>query len=89
VLRLKSIKRYFLLSQGDFLIHFMDIAEDELTKKISGTTSITLESLLELALRTSNASDDPYMEDLSCYIDQYSLEQKLNIMHQTLGGKKK
>lgn len=87
--RLRSIKRYFLIHQGDFLVHFMDIAEDELTKSISHTTSIRLESLLEVALRTSNASSDIYKDDLSCYIDQYTLEQKLEWMRQPLSGGKK
>ncbi|KAL5134131.1 Gamma-tubulin complex component 2 [Glycine soja] len=31
--RLRSIKHYLLLDQGDFLVHFMDIARDELAKK--------------------------------------------------------
>jgi gamma-tubulin complex component 2 len=32
--RLRSIKRYFLLSQGDFFLHFMDIAGTELDKTV-------------------------------------------------------
>ena len=28
--RLASIKHYFLLDQGDFFVHFLDSAEDEL-----------------------------------------------------------
>ena len=31
---LKSMKRYFLLDQGDFLVHFLDAAEDELLKEL-------------------------------------------------------
>ncbi|GJS65727.1 gamma-tubulin complex component 2 isoform X1 [Tanacetum coccineum] len=30
--KLRSIKHYLLLDQGDFLVHFMDIARDELAK---------------------------------------------------------
>ncbi|KAL6966182.1 Gamma-tubulin complex component 2, partial [Sarracenia purpurea var. burkii] len=31
--KLRSIKHYLLHDQGDFLVHFMDIASDELSKK--------------------------------------------------------
>jgi len=31
----RSIKRYFLLEEGDFFEHFMDIAESELKKPVS------------------------------------------------------
>jgi Gamma tubulin complex component C-terminal len=33
--KLRSIKHYMLLDQGDFFVHFMDVAEEELTKKAS------------------------------------------------------
>ena len=32
--RLASIKHYFLLDQGDFFVHFLDSAEEELTKPV-------------------------------------------------------
>jgi gamma-tubulin complex component 2 len=34
--RLKSIKHYFLLDQGDFFVHFMDTAGAELRKPVQG-----------------------------------------------------
>ena len=34
--RLRSIKHYFLLDQGDFFVGFMDLAEDELKKNMDG-----------------------------------------------------
>lgn len=73
--RLESIRRYFLLSQGDFFTHFMDIAGEELDKPVVHTISPKLESLLSLAVRTSNAQYDPFKDDLSCYLQQYSLAQ--------------
>ena len=33
--RLESVKHYFLLDQGDFFVHFLDSAEEELTKPVS------------------------------------------------------
>lgn len=81
--RLNSIKRYFLLHQGDFFTHFMDIASDELSKPLAVKHSAKLESLLELALRTSNAVTDPFKDDLTCRLQQYTLIQKLDILHST------
>ncbi|KDO46664.1 hypothetical protein CISIN_1g0053061mg, partial [Citrus sinensis] len=42
--KLRSIKRYLLLDQGDFLVHFMDIAREELMKQLD---EITVEKLQE------------------------------------------
>lgn len=81
--RLTSIKRYFLLNQGDFFVHFMDIADEELQMEVTEFRSPKLESLLELALRTSNASTDPFKDDLNCYLQQYTLMQKLEAIHST------
>eukprot|EP00897_Mesotaenium_endlicherianum_P001345 jgi/Mesen1/1238/ME000129S00337 len=64
--RLLSIKHYFLLDQGDFLVHFVDIAKDELKKWPANVSLEKLQPLLELALRTSVCSADPYNRDLSC-----------------------
>lgn len=55
--RLRSIKHYFLIDQGDFINHFMDTAEDELAKYVQDISPQKLASLLELALRTSSAND--------------------------------
>lgn len=32
----RSIKHYFLLDQGDFFVHFMDAAGEELRKNVPG-----------------------------------------------------
>lgn len=52
--------------QGDFLVHFMDIARDELRLRPAQISVEKLQSLLELALRTSVCSADPFHEDLTC-----------------------
>uniref|UniRef100_A0A183SXZ1 Gamma-tubulin complex component n=1 Tax=Schistocephalus solidus TaxID=70667 RepID=A0A183SXZ1_SCHSO len=69
---LKSVKRYFLLDQADFIVHFMDAAASELRKPSSIISVQHLESLLELALRTSSADSDPYKDNLR-YIFLFSL----------------
>ncbi|KAL5193744.1 Gamma-tubulin complex component 2 [Glycine soja] len=66
--RLRSIKHYLLLDQGDFLVHFMDIARDELAKKPDEVSVEKLQSLLYLALRTTAAAADPFHEGLTCVV---------------------
>ena len=58
------MKHYFLLDQGDFIVQFMDSCESELSKNIDDIVPTRLESLLELALRTSAANGDPYKDDM-------------------------
>ncbi|KAK8464606.1 hypothetical protein PHAVU_010G031700 [Phaseolus vulgaris] len=75
--RLKSIKHYLLLDQGDFLVHFMDIARDELAKKPDEVSVEKLQSLLDLALRTTAAAADPFHEGLTCVVEKSSLLRRL------------
>lgn len=86
--RLQSLKRYFLLEQGDFFVHFMDMVEEELNKSNQVPVTVKFDSLLQFALRMSNASSDPFKDDLSCYIGRYTLMQKLEAMHQVQPGRK-
>ncbi|CAN1262172.1 Gamma-tubulin complex component 2 [Linum perenne] len=66
--KLRSIKHYLLLDQGDFLVHFMDIAREELSKNLDEISVEKLQSLLDLALRTTAAAADPCHEDLTCCV---------------------
>ncbi|KAF7825883.1 gamma-tubulin complex component 2 isoform X1 [Senna tora] len=75
--KLRSIKHYLLLDQGDFLVHFMDIARDELAKKPDEVSVEKLQSLLDLALRTTAAAADPFHEDLTCVVERSSLLKRL------------
>jgi len=70
--RLRALKHYFLLDQGDFFVHFMDIAQDELLKPREQILLTRLQSLLEMSLRMRNI-DDPYQEDLTCDLLPYGL----------------
>ncbi|KAF9412982.1 hypothetical protein HW555_008679 [Spodoptera exigua] len=72
--RLKSVKNYFLMSQGDFIVQFMDATEQELSKKIDDIIPSKLESLLGLCLRLSAASHDPYNEDMKIELLPYDLQ---------------
>lgn len=71
--RLLSVKHYFLLDQGDFIVQFMDMAEEELQKDIDDIMPTRLESLLELALRTSVVNEDKYKDDVRVELLPYDL----------------
>ncbi|CAD6260374.1 unnamed protein product [Miscanthus lutarioriparius] len=75
--KLRSLKRYLLLDQGDFLVHFMDIAREELTKKPEEISAEKLQSLLDIALRSTAAASDPSHEELICCVERSSLLKKL------------
>lgn len=78
--KLRSIKHYLLLDQGDFLVHFMDIARDELIKRPDEISVEKLQSLLELALRTTAAAADPFHEDLTCCVERTTLLKRLSTL---------
>ncbi|XP_071785890.1 gamma-tubulin complex component 2-like [Asterias amurensis] len=75
--RLRSIKRYFLLEQGDFFVHLMDITTEELKKQVDEIIPSRLESLLELAVRTSQANSDAFKDDLRVELLPYDLITQL------------
>ena len=75
---LRSIKHYFLLDQGDLFVHFMDMADDELQKPIGLIPMSRLESLMELALRTSVTDSDPYKDNLRVILEPYNLKMFLH-----------
>lgn len=75
--KLRSMKRYLLMDQGDFLVHFMDIAREELAKRPEDISVEKLQSLLDLALRTTAAAADPCHEELTCCVEQVSLLKRL------------
>jgi gamma-tubulin complex component 2 len=52
LLRLRSLKRFFFLSQSSFLTHFLDLAHSELRKSARAASLVKLQSLLELSLNT-------------------------------------
>uniref|UniRef100_A0A336MC89 Gamma-tubulin complex component n=1 Tax=Culicoides sonorensis TaxID=179676 RepID=A0A336MC89_CULSO len=71
--RFLSVKRYFLLNQGDFIVQFMDACEQELVKNVEKVIPMKLKSLLELTLRLSSAKYDKYQDDLTTMLLPYSL----------------
>ncbi|XP_050430669.1 gamma-tubulin complex component 2-like [Adelges cooleyi] len=62
--RLKSIKRYFLLEQGDFVVHLLDVCDDEFKKPTDDIVYNRLESLLDICLRVNVGCIDQYKDDI-------------------------
>ncbi|CAI5764942.1 gamma-tubulin complex component 2 [Podarcis lilfordi] len=77
VAHLRSIKHYFLMDQGDFYVHFMDLTEEELKKPVDDIVPTRLEALLELALRMSTANTDPFKDDLKVDLMPHDLITQL------------
>ena len=75
--RLMSLKHFFLLDQADFVVHFMDMAEFELQKRIGDISLSRLESLMDLALRSSTLSSSPYKDDIKIKLIPYDLPTQL------------
>jgi len=76
--RLKSIKHYFFMDQADFFVQFLDSAEEELLKGIKVVSKEKIESLLEMSLRTSCTNADPFKDDLTCELHNYTLIEQVN-----------
>ena len=74
---LRSVKAYFLLNDGDFLLNFMDLTENEMKMPMVDIIPNRLEALLELAIRTSISENDPYKDDLKVVLLNYDLITQL------------
>lgn len=78
--RFKSLKRFFLMEQGDVFVHFMDSASEELQKTASEVPKTRMESLFGFALRNSLADKQP--DYLSCDMLSYNLSNFLILVNQ-------
>ncbi|RWS29834.1 gamma-tubulin complex component 2-like protein [Leptotrombidium deliense] len=78
VSHLNSIKNYFFMDRGDFIVQFMDMAEDELIKEIDNIIPTRLESLLELAVRTSVLHTNPHNDNLGIELLDTSVLNQLS-----------
>eukprot|EP00039_Didymoeca_costata_P009973 m.133126 g.133126 ORF g.133126 m.133126 type:complete len:838 (+) comp14664_c0_seq1:156-2669(+) len=87
--RLQSLKNYFCMSCGDFFSHFLETAEGELSKMVREIVPSRLDALLEMALRVSSASKDPFKDDLRCQLVPHNLITELfrimNVTHDHRG----
>jgi len=70
---LSSVKKYFLMEQGDFISQFLDLAESQLNQPVDDVEPGRLESLLELVTRITTANSDPYKDNLRVALLPYDL----------------
>ena len=83
---LNSCRQFFLLAQADWLLVFLDAAESELSKPMLVVQRPKLQSLLSLALKSSQAAHDPHHELLSCSLQPHSLMQKIEAIGRVGAG---
>ncbi|XP_055609732.1 gamma-tubulin complex component 2 homolog [Uranotaenia lowii] len=76
--RLYSVKRYFLLQQGDFISQFMDACEEDLNKDVDNLRPMRLENLLEVTLNISSARYDEYHDDLKTMLLPYGIVTQIS-----------
>ena len=77
---LKSLQRFFLLSNGDFFVQFMDTADEELRRDVADVALPRVQALLQLAVNTSTLATDPHREGLSCSLATHNLIQHLHLI---------
>lgn len=65
-----------MMDAGDFFIHFMEAAEDELNKNPKLISKEKLESLLDIAIR-SVSNCDSYKDEIGGYLDTFSLMESI------------
>lgn len=75
--RLKSVKHYFLLDKGDFIVTLLNLYEKELAKSVADVMQGRLGNLMDLALRMSSAANDPFKDDLKTELLPFNLEYQM------------
>jgi len=55
---LRAMKSYFLLDHGDFLVHFLDDAEDELLKELGDVSIGRIQHMLRMSVQMTEAHSE-------------------------------
>ncbi|XP_050095202.1 gamma-tubulin complex component 2 homolog isoform X2 [Anopheles aquasalis] len=76
--RLLSVKRYFLLQQGDFITEFMDAVEEDLRKDVDSLHPIRIANLLDVTLGLSSAKHDQYHDELKTTLLAYGIVTQIS-----------
>eukprot|EP00826_Nyctotherus_ovalis_P045697 TRINITY_DN5083_c0_g2_i7.p1 TRINITY_DN5083_c0_g2~~TRINITY_DN5083_c0_g2_i7.p1 ORF type:complete len:820 (+),score=264.02 TRINITY_DN5083_c0_g2_i7:423-2882(+) len=74
---LVSIKKYFFMEVGDLFSNFLESSQELLENPVKKILPEKLESIFEMAVRISSASNDPYKEDLTCELSSFSLSDQM------------
>jgi len=84
---LRFMKKYFLLDQGDFFVHFLDHAEDELQNPLPSVLQGRVQNWLSASI--ARTSDSPQLSsNLRCSFQNKSLKDTLDDMSQRKSSKK-
>ena len=97
---LRVMKRYFLLDQGDFFVHFLDMAETELLKEMTEVSRGRVQNWLSMsvqpsgggAVRASNLTGETFSMErymassLQASFATESLVDRLDDLYATSGG---
>ncbi|ETO30286.1 spindle pole body component 97, partial [Reticulomyxa filosa] len=75
--RFRSIRRFMLLSEGDWFEYFLDMADPILSINACEIKVVKLNRLLELSIRTSISKNDPFKDDLCCDIKNRDLNKMI------------
>lgn len=70
---MKTVKRFFLLEQGDFVLYFLDLIDDELKKSMSDILIPDLQTQMDIAIKFSCANDDAFSEMIRVSLVPYNL----------------
>ncbi|XP_049848365.1 gamma-tubulin complex component 2-like [Schistocerca gregaria] len=79
--RLKAIKCYFLLVQGDSWIHFMQLAEEELKQPASQVSVANMQVLLDTMVRANMNREEEATEGIKVQFLPYNLVNQLIMRH--------
>ena len=77
---LRSLRRFFLLENGDFFVQLMDSASEELRKDMREVSLTRMQTLLQQAVLSCTASSDPNRDDLTCFMAPHTLIQHLHLI---------
>ncbi len=59
---MRTLKRYFLLDQGDFFVNFLDTAEEELSKRASQVSMSQIQHWLSMSIQRCETTGDRVLQ---------------------------
>jgi gamma-tubulin complex component 2 len=76
--KITLMKRFFFIDKGDFFIHFMDLAEEELKKTAKSISQEKIQAFLDIAIKNSTSNFST--KDISCVLSKYTTFELLSAM---------
>ena len=77
--KINLLKRFFFMDKGDFFIHFMDLAEDELKKRANSISLEKIQAFLDIALKNSTSNFSILKnKEIFCILTKYNTNELLS-----------